>query len=164
MPWWWAKLKKPQCLPEQLLCTEQACTPDWDKATVAGWYKGQWLPHSNCSELMPNCSSQELTTWLCWTSPLWLEQAIANCCWLSLRSCAAPLSISGRACSGFAVERGNTNWSASPHWVWRLPLASLMTAITWWRLSTKPPRVTSITSSRLFIYYSRIRGHANLEC
>ena len=49
--------RKPDCLPEQLLCSAVGSRPDRASATVASWSIGQCDPHSSASSSKPALAS-----------------------------------------------------------------------------------------------------------
>ena len=114
----------PVCLPEQLLCALLGDCPARSIAWAAGSYTGRWLPHSRSAAVSPSRSSHASTTRTCSGSPPWEPQAMESSASPRPKRSAAPLSTSGRACSGLMAERPKMGSSGSPQAATTLPWTS----------------------------------------
>src|SRR6516164_5097968 len=101
-----ARQTKPACLPEQLLWSALGVSPERANARDASALSGQWAPHSSALSLRPAFVSIARAVATCSLSPEWEAQASAISFGLNASRSAAPLSISGSACSALTAERG----------------------------------------------------------
>ena len=101
-------VRKPTCLPEQLLWMAVGSPPPDASAVAADSDRGTWAPHSRASESRPSLASHADTpsTWP--RSPSWLEQARASSTSVRPKASAAPVDTRGRAWIGLMAERGMT--------------------------------------------------------
>src|SRR6185312_4300132 len=103
MPAWAQVHRKPECLPEQLLCSALGEPPFRANATVAGGLEGQCAPHSSADGSSPAFASIALASSVCAGSPECEAQASASSRCPKPQASAAPLSTKGSAWIAFTA-------------------------------------------------------------
>src|SRR5580692_13174789 len=105
MPFAQATQRKPECLPEQLLCSADG-SPVRASAATADCAIGQWAPQRSAAGSSPAFASMRVTPATCPGSPECEAQASASSSSPKPNASAAPVSTSGKACSALTAERG----------------------------------------------------------
>ena len=149
-------MRKPACLPEQLLCSWQGASWLQVRRVFSALSQGMCTPQRRSPSPMPRSESQLATASRCSAAPEWLAQASASWRSLSPAASAAPLSSSGRACSILHEERGKITASGSPQ-ASSTPPGPNTTAWPACTDSSSPPRQSSIIGTAVMIYSSRMR-------
>src|ERR1700733_13562481 len=108
-----ATQRKPECLPEQLLCSADG-SPVRASAATADCAIGQWAPQRSAAASSPAFANMRVTPATCPASPLCEAQASANSSSPKPKASAGPGSTNGKACQALTAERGKNGGVTLP--------------------------------------------------